>query len=1158
MKNVFLSTSMMVLLAMEAVAGDAVSIDLNTVPLPAALTRLQDASGLRLAFAADLVRDAEPVTVSAKDEPVDAVLLRILRPCGLECIYTGETMAAIVRADSDVGMAKAAGRAIRTLARLASKIQSARQVGDEIVMPEWEEGDDRALAEAVAEVVRATNYFAQGLLKAVWSYDYDSAYKAVMEMLDCFDGNVRLGAAIAARTIGHRLLNESLNQRLADCLAKVAGDPDPLVRAAGIAVKATALWKYNRNDSATIERELRGLMADRAPEVRFTAALAALEYYYRDQFDPEILGGSRADPHAAVRAIAWLGPAGLRDIRQPDLLAVSMGLRDGNPIVRTICLGHMVRLLHYQKNSILSRTGSDEIVAELLQHDPGKLHAAMKAVGVESDPWLTVAAEAVLAGSTFVWSPYLSARMAGKGDVPPHLQESQDGAVATTTGMLDSGKRSHAMLACAVLLNTWQINRSYRGGLQLPPLGGRADSADLLTRLAAIVACGSVEPEQNAARLLKALDSPDELERLAALWGVCLAQPKSAPPALQRRLIDLMHDGRCLESSLATRTLGSILPFDRALALLLDQCRRQPGSVTATQLLRTIIGSLPFARPDDTAGQANQMMLLDVVLESHDAALQADFIRNAYYLARDNQPLVLTYIIESDVQAFYELVQRGSMVIGNSPGTGGNEPSRAFAVDAVLKRLEGLVRRPDGTMDPEAVTAFGRFFGSSSIDVSPAQAGHVFDAITPLLEGCFGPGAPEADVAACGDLVQCVVGKLCVERRPEEQSVRTYSYADGRRGYDVDTRQTPCVKWRDLPSGIREACRRFLGYVNHEVHGARAFGLLRACCYRLAGQPPGEVEAEMLDAFATARAAVMENGTPADQVGLLASMAWMKDEALRAKAIAELQARIAAGTVPPDKRAAAYRALAHGAQFLAPEFAQSLLERIADPREDAELRRLVSSELLSRQTGFYQQFLPLYGNLLTAEPNVFDCSWTLPRLILNLRKLSKEKQPLPPWAKAAADLGFKIARSPSEREVGEMAIDLVAAAAGADAAPELEALAQDATLDAYTRAAAARSAVGLNPGTTLLVALAGDYEELPVEMREQLAKCSARAPDTPGAEALFLRCLNDRDILERNYIFSLRLPPTPLLIGRLKELTDDPRIGSNVEKLIERLQKPKE
>ena len=53
-------------------------------------------------------------------------------------------------ADASIAVVhKAAGRSIRSLAKLARKIESARQEGDEIIMPEWTDEDDRALAEAL-------------------------------------------------------------------------------------------------------------------------------------------------------------------------------------------------------------------------------------------------------------------------------------------------------------------------------------------------------------------------------------------------------------------------------------------------------------------------------------------------------------------------------------------------------------------------------------------------------------------------------------------------------------------------------------------------------------------------------------------------------------------------------------------------------------------------------------------------------------------------------------------------------------------------------------------------------------------------------------------------------------------------------------------------
>jgi len=282
------------------------TLDLRAVPLSSALTRLQDASGLHLAFAADLVRDAEPVTLSAKDEPVDSVLLRILRPRGLECIYTGETMAAIVRADSDVGMAKMAGRAVRIIAGLEGKLEKAVQVGDEVRVPEWEDGDDRALAEGILDVCASLYFFGNDRAKGDAPVD-------LARLLTAYDGDVRAGAFAPA---GTGILPGSSHPRLTapggpaalePAIRRLLGDPDPVVRGSGIMV-VSGLNVASPGDWEPLLREAVAAGAkDPAPGVRFAAALAANVAARPGKtggFD-DLLIALRPDSCAAVRGAAW-------------------------------------------------------------------------------------------------------------------------------------------------------------------------------------------------------------------------------------------------------------------------------------------------------------------------------------------------------------------------------------------------------------------------------------------------------------------------------------------------------------------------------------------------------------------------------------------------------------------------------------------------------------------------------------------------------------------------------------------------------------------------------------------------------------------------------------------------------------------------------------
>jgi len=970
-------------------------------------------------------------------------------------------------------------------------------------------------------------------------------------------------------------MDDALKQRLTDALAKMEADADPMVRAASILVRCGQWPLENRSDRGM---ELKRSTADRAPEVRLATALAADFYYRRDELDPTILDTLRKDADAAVRAAAWFRPTAkwdesfVQDSREPDLAAAASGLHDGNPVVRTFCLDHMGRLLYGASQSALRQAASN--VADMARDDGGKLHAALTAAGVQHDPWLNVAAEAVLAGLTGMWCAAADANKSihGSDSVPPGLPQEQEKAYAAIARLFGSGKRSHAMLACAMLAEEWLANGVGREPQRFPPIAAFAESPHLPTRLAAIVACGGTETE--AARLLAALDSPDDLERLAALCGCLLGRPQAVSPELAQRLTVLMRGEPPLESSIAARALGWSLPFDDAVALLGDQCRRQPGSAAAIELLQAIIncGALYVYEPPtlqtelakrlgtilgserlQKAGrpEARELTLLGVVLGSRDAELQKHLLgprRNSGH-GWFSKEFLPTYVSGSELEAFYELVRYRTSHFVERSGMGADTPKVA-AIDATLNRLAALARGPNGRMNPEAVTALAEF----SAPVTPEQLRKVLDAIAPLLEGSFQPGAPEDELSACGDLVRNVLRRLCCGRRPPEPGLM-HMGMDGMitREYKVTQEEQPCLDWADVPPELRDVCRRFFAYVNHPVHGEKARAALRACCRGFAGLPPDVAGPDMLAAIDAARAAVMEKGTADEQVELLASMTWATDDATVAAAVAELQKRTAAGMIPAEKREDAYYALARGGAFLTPEFVLDVLDRLADPKEDKGHRRSLLYELLRHPT-VYEQLLPIAEKLQNEDPAAFNAPWCLPPLVVELRRLTKEKAPRPPWAKAAASLALKLAPHAKEQSACEVAVDLYAAAAGPDGVATLESLAQDATLAPYTRAAAAQDAIELNPDTMLLSTLLESYDKLPVEMREQLAGCAANSPAAPGAEAFLIRALKDPRVLARRYIVThVEIPLTPALRACLKELEADPVLGEPAKQAIERL-----
>jgi len=1077
----------------------------------------------------------------------------------MEFICTAESMAAIVRADSDMAMAKAAGRALRTLATLAWKIDSAKQAGDEIVMPEWEEKDDRSLADAYAELARAKSWFTVPSYRNLGTREnVERACNRMLGALECFDHGVRVGTALMATSFTSHPVDDAQKGRLSAVLATMAAHPDPLVRAAGVVV-GTRLWDfYDCKPRILIARELQQAAADPAPEVRFAVAYLGRRGW--PELDDRFLRGLRNDPHAAVRAMAWLGPPFYSDY-QPALASVSVGLHDPNPIVRTICLDHIARLLHCDNAKreafAIYSMGAKRVaaLADLFNDDPARLHGAMEAEGADDDPWLKIAAEALLARSAAIRCPRLRANSfewpEETDEVPANVVQAEREAHSVLARLLRSAKRSHAALASAMMMQAW--GQIWSEPAPFAAGAACAESPHLPARLIGIAACGVAEPEANAARLRKALASADELNRLAALWGICMAQPRAAAPELQAPLTTLMRAGRRYESGLAARALGVTLPFDKLLALIQDECRTRPGSPAAIDVLTAIsnrrlrseIHTIGYTSKDDLGyypptAHPNQMLLLDVVLESRDAELQSAFLRVSAGSMNENAPLLLTFITEGELGPFCELVQQSSDLFLDSHDV--SIPKKGFAREAALKRFAEVLSAREGTLDPQTVAAIDRFVAGNAV-LPLTQVRKVLDASAPHVQAWLRPDAPEGEIAAAGGLLRSVLSKVC--RKPGD-------------GPPLER----CLNWQDLPPAFRDACRRVIALANHPVHGPMASSMLVTCLHTF-GDPPQGVEPEMADAMARARAAITEKGTTADQAELLCCEVNIGDEQARARAAADLQERLLVGRLPADCRHRAFNSLSRRQEDLTPEFIAFVFGRIGGVLLPLQ-ERYDMIGLLARRPEVYDRLFVEMGKILDAEPTGHHSRWLLWPVKAELERLTKEKQPLPPWAGGAADFALKLARSPAaERgsfsgEYGEDAAKLLMLASGADAATALESMAQDQTANPYARAAAAQFAMEGNPQTKVLAGLAANYDKLPPEMCEKIAYRAARARDVAGAEAFVLSALKDPQVTQRGSIASsLRLPPAPTLIAGLKELENDPLIGGHVTQALKRLQEQK-
>ena len=227
-------------------AGPArISVAYAGIPLKDALRRFQETSGLRLAYAEDLLAGAAPVTLKRENATAEKVLLEILRPHGLEAVLTDKNLAAVVPARSDLGMAKAFGRALDIGLRLGNKLDGAIVVGDEVRVPGWTAEDDADLALGLTDFIVSMLYFDENRPRNMrWTngvpVGQDEPVAAIRALLRSADPAVRAGAL--APLLPHRELYPALSSEIEQGLS----DPHPVVRTASTILFAAGIEKGQR------------------------------------------------------------------------------------------------------------------------------------------------------------------------------------------------------------------------------------------------------------------------------------------------------------------------------------------------------------------------------------------------------------------------------------------------------------------------------------------------------------------------------------------------------------------------------------------------------------------------------------------------------------------------------------------------------------------------------------------------------------------------------------------------------------------------------------------------------------------------------------------------------------------------------------------------
>jgi hypothetical protein len=615
--------------AAEAVGPARVSVAYAGTPLKDALRQFQDKSGIRLAYAEDLLAGAAPVTLKREHAPAERVLRELLRPQGLEAILTDKNLVAVVPAWSDLGMAKAFGRALDIGLRLGNKLDGAKVVGDEVKVSGWTEEDDADLALGITDLC-VTIAYAEG----AWRMDATEAERRLAPLLASADPAVRAGALVAA---GGNSAWSALRQDAA--AEKALSDPHPAVRTAAAILQACALG-YSSDKRLASQELARKLARDPEAGVRMAVACWLLIDIERNKaIDPDgavfkqLLADRSAFVRQTLRLVTLAESRSIERLPEGELKrrwqalakdGLAETLRDPNPIARAVSFGFAQIMQLEQRGR--DGTAPRDRVAEIWTE-----------AELAKDPWMKTVHSLI--------APALA------GDYQVALEK--------TVAAVGSDKPSHQ---AAALLSLGFSYLSARPARPMPQAAGRGekpappkipDLAPLVARLssskwlwgrlsgialdAALPFAGPLSakplpPEALKAaegRISAALASPDESVRLVALlahYGRTMVGLPSQPEPI----LAALHSRRVPEMLLGARLANESLAPERLLEetnVLLDD----PSRRIATEALLGGIWcnrSLQRVAPDARLDFARQLAAL--VIARNDPAFDIALFKNQW------------------------------------------------------------------------------------------------------------------------------------------------------------------------------------------------------------------------------------------------------------------------------------------------------------------------------------------------------------------------------------------------------------------------------------------------------------------------------------------------------------------------------------------------
>ncbi|NQT21781.1 MAG: hypothetical protein HQ592_18905, partial [Planctomycetes bacterium] len=1017
----------------------------------------------------------------------------------------------------DMGMAKMAGRAIRTFVRLAKKLEAAEQHGDEVKVPGWTDADDRALAEGIVDILGPAHYFKeQGFTGRTEPFESASPLQGICSLPDAIrihDPDVHAGAMVqvygaVVRYLDRRSANKvsthsesgfdaAQRKSLMESAREMLDDPAPGSRCLGVYL----LGSFGQGGTAAI-----AAAQDPAVEVRFVAALTLAD---RAE-EMAALESLRNDSSGAVRAAAWIIWLEHKQRTQPDrALKELIGFvrTEKNPIIKAIVAFYL--------SPVMRRDGP--VPASSFDRAADRLSAIRQAVPRLNDPWLKAAGDAFL--PLFPWRQKLTDTRDGASS------RRRTKAVAGIVKLMRSPKRSHKVLGtCSLLAHfRYRSNRAKSDGLDLQAIEKLADSNDPWERTVGLLLIGvgnkpqllswltgrpqkeeELDRPKAVIRLVRALKSDDELERLAALAGINISQKRVVARQLQETVVAAFRKPPFAVSAAAAAVIGHRFPFENALSVFQDEVDRDPKSIRS----RLLLEMLAWTRHWDgrAVWKQQRRKVMDVVLKTNDLALQNLFVermRNYWLLDKDPLNAVVRGL---EPMLFRKLLLSTDIMVSvRLDGAAG----------AVADRLDQVLD-PGKPVSAEMVTALTAYVNKPSHlawkSNAPLRA-RWLTILADALAACSRNGASKEETAAGFLLLEAIVGS-----------------------YGPLLHSQP----GDLPPPLSKAIVQLLGHAGDEAlfpEAARALGALY--CYlgaRKKVDAPG-----LLEAMEPARSRIMESGRPSDQVILFAGVVKGRDRDLGARAWAELQKRLLAGTMPQEQRLNVVKVAAFDSRMMSQKFIDHLLETLIDPNQPMEYRKL-SARALSRRPDQVSALLDAVAECAKTNQPIDEITRFADSAVrAALRQTQKHEGPPPVWRNVAAETGLMLARDAKRTaEARSEGLKLYAHATGMEAVVPLEEIMLDEKEDPALRLTAVLLVEDVCPVAAVYAVLAENYGKLPIDMRKALAT-KPRYKKPLGDGAFTVCALKDKELASSRWLILARMrsDPTPELVAVVKELQTD-------------------